>query len=339
MKDIYILGIETSCDDTSASVVKNGREVLSNVVASQIDIHKLYGGVVPEVASRNHIENIGGVVEEALINSGVTINEIDGIAVTYGPGLEGALIVGVSYAKALAYANNIKLFGVHHIKGHIFANFLEDESLEPPFLSLIVSGGHTHLIKVDDYNKFEILGKTRDDAAGEAYDKVARVLGLEYPGGPKIDKLSKKGEDVLEFPRVWIDNNTLDFSFSGLKSAVLNYINGCKMKNIDYTLEDVACSFQNAVVEVLVGKTEKALLKTKIDTLAIGGGVACNSGLRDSITKMAEKNGVRAYLPQMKYCTDNAAMIAAVGYYEFLNNNTKSLDLNAKSNLSIEDVI
>ncbi len=336
MKDIYILGIETSCDDTSASVVKNGRTVLSNVVASQIDIHKLYGGVVPEVASRNHIENIAGVVESALEEAKVTLDDIDGIAVTYGPGLEGALIVGVAYAKSLAFAKNKPLLGIHHIKGHIFANFLEDETLKPPFLSLVVSGGHTHLIKVSDYDKFEILGRTRDDAAGEAYDKVARVMGLEYPGGPKIDKLAEIGQDNLNLPRVWISNDTLDFSFSGLKSAVLNYLNGCKMKNEEYKVEDVATSFQNAVVEVLVGKTEKALKQEELNTLALGGGVACNNGLRKGVTEMAEKNGVKLYLPNKKYCTDNAAMIASVGYYELLAGNVKPYNLNAKSNLSIE---
>ncbi len=335
MKDIYILGIETSCDDTAASIVKNGRTVISNVVASQIDIHKLYGGVVPEVASRNHTENIAGVVDEALEVAGLTLEEIDAIAVTYGPGLEGALIVGVSYAKALAFANDIPLIGVHHIKGHIFANFLEDESLKPPFLSLIVSGGHTHLINVKDYNVFEILGKTRDDAAGEAYDKVARVMGLEYPGGPKIDKLSETGEDNLKFPRVWISDDTLDFSFSGLKSAVLNYINSCKMKEIDYRIEDVSKSFQNAVVEVLVGKAEKAMKQNNIDTLILGGGVACNNGLRTGVTEMCNKNNFKLFLPNKKYCTDNAAMIASVGYYQFLENEFSSLDLNAKSNLSI----
>ncbi len=335
MKDTYILGIETSCDDTACSVVKNGRQVLSNVVASQIDIHKLYGGVVPEVASRNHIDNIAGVVDEALEIAKLTLDDIDGIAVTYGPGLEGALIVGVAYAKSLAYAKNIPLLGVHHIKGHIFANFLDDENLKPPFLSLIVSGGHTHLIKVVDYHNFEILGKTRDDAAGEAYDKVARVMGLEYPGGPKIDKLSEIGQDNLEFPRVWIDNETLDFSFSGLKSAVLNYINACKMKNIDYIVEDVSKSFQNAVVEVLVGKTEKALSMTGIDTLVLGGGVACNNGLRNGISEMAEKNNINLHLPNKKYCTDNASMIASVGYYELMAGNISGLDLNAKSNLKL----
>ncbi len=335
MKDIYILGIETSCDDTSASIVKNGRTVVSNVVASQIDIHKLYGGVVPEVASRNHTENIAGVVDEALEVAKLSLEDIDAIAVTYGPGLEGALIVGVSYAKALAYANNIPLIGVHHIKGHIFANFLEDETLKPPFLSLIVSGGHTHLINVKDYNSFEILGKTRDDAAGEAYDKVARVMGLEYPGGPKIDKLSETGEDNLKFPRVWISDDTLDFSFSGLKSAVLNYINSCKMKEIDYKMEDVATSFQNAVVEVLVGKAEKAMKQNNIETLILGGGVACNNGLRSGVTKMCSENNFNLYLPNKKYCTDNAAMIASVGYYQYLDGQFSSLDLNAKSNLSI----
>ncbi len=336
MKDKYILGIETSCDDTSASVVKNGRVVLSNVVASQIDIHKLYGGVVPEVASRNHIDNIAGVVESALEEAEITLDEVDGVAVTYGPGLEGALIVGVAYAKSLAYAKNIPLLGVHHIKGHIFANFLEDENLAPPFLSLVVSGGHTHLIKVNSYDSFEILGKTRDDAAGEAYDKVARVMGLEYPGGPKIDKYAEKGIDNLDFPRVWISNDTLDFSFSGLKSAVLNYLNGCKMKGEDYKVEDVSASFQNAVVEVLVGKTEKALKQEDIKTLILGGGVACNNGLRKGITEMAEKNGIDLHLPNKKYCTDNAAMIASVGYYELIAGNVKPYNLNAKSNLSIE---
>ncbi len=336
MKDRLILGIETSCDDTAASVVKNGRTVLSNVVASQIDIHKLYGGVVPEVASRNHIDNIAGVVETALEEANVTLDDIDGIAVTYGPGLEGALIVGVAYAKSLAFASNKPLLGIHHIKGHIFANFLEDEDLKPPFLSLVVSGGHTHLIKVKDYDSFETLGKTRDDAAGEAYDKVARVMGLEYPGGPKIDKHAETGEDNLNFPRVWISNDTLDFSFSGLKSAVLNYLNGCKMKGEDYKVEDVSASFQNAVVEVLVGKTEKALKQEGLDTLILGGGVACNNGLRKGISEMAEKNGINLYLPNKKYCTDNAAMIASVGYYELLAGNIQPYNLNAKSNLSIE---
>lgn len=335
MKDIYILGIETSCDDTSASVVKNGREVCSNVVASQIDIHKLYGGVVPEVASRNHVENIAGVVESALSDANLSLKEIDAIAVTYGPGLEGALIVGVSYAKALSYGNDIPLIGVHHIKGHIFASFLGENTLKPPFLSLIVSGGHTHLIKVNDYNNFEILGKTRDDAAGEAYDKVARVMGIEYPGGPKIDKYAKNGNDVLGFPRVWISNDTLDFSFSGLKSAVLNYLNGCAMKSIEYSVEDVSASFQNAVVEVLVGKTEKALKQSNLDTLVIGGGVACNEGLRSAIKEMAKNNNFKVYLPNKLYCTDNAAMIGSAGYYEYIDNNFKDLGLNAKSNLSI----
>lgn len=338
MKDIYILGIETSCDDTSASVVKNGRTICSNVVASQIDIHKLYGGVVPEVASRNHVENIAGVVETALEDANVSISDIDAIAVTYGPGLEGALIVGVSYAKALSYANNIHLIGVHHIKGHIFANFLDDENLKPPFLSLIVSGGHTHLIKVSDYNTFEILGKTRDDAAGEAYDKVARVMGLEYPGGPKIDKYAKNGNDNLKFPRIWISNDTLDFSFSGLKSAVLNYLNNCKMKNIEYSIEDVSASFQDAVVEVLVGKTERALKQNNLDTLVIGGGVACNEGLRSAISTMGKNNNVNVHLPSKILCTDNAAMIAAVGYYEYLESNFKYLELNAKSNLNLNKV-
>ena len=259
-KDVMILAIESSCDETAASVVKNGREVLSNVISSQIELHKLYGGVVPEIASRKHIEKINQVIEEALSEAKVTLDDIDAIGVTYGPGLVGALLVGVAEAKAIAYAKNLPLVGVHHIEGHISANFIENKELEPPFVCLVVSGGHTHLVCVKDYGKYEIIGRTRDDAAGEAFDKVARAIGLGYPGGPKIDKLSKEGNpDAIVFPKAHINDAPYDFSFSGVKSAVLNYINGCKMKGEDYNRADIAASFQKAVTDVLVENAMRAV--------------------------------------------------------------------------------
>ena len=283
-KEINILAIESSCDETAAAVVRNGREVRSNIISSQIDLHKLYGGVVPEIASRKHIEKINQVIEEALSEAGTTLDEIDAIGVTYGPGLVGALLVGVAEAKAIAWAKDIPLVGVHHIEGHISANYIEHPDLEPPFVCLVASGGHTHLVCVKEYGKYEILGRTRDDAAGEAYDKVARAIGLGYPGGPKIDRIAKEGNpDAIQFPKAKVNDAEYDFSFSGLKSAVLNYINGCKMKGETFDPADLAASFQKAVVEVLVGNSMRAVEKLGMKKFAIAGGVASNSALREAM--------------------------------------------------------
>lgn len=336
MKDIRILGIESSCDETAASVVLNGRKVLSNIISSQIDIHTLYGGVVPEIASRKHMERIDRVVSAALTESGVSIDDIDAIAVTYGPGLVGALLVGVSYAKSYAWALNKPLVGVHHIEGHICANYIEHEDLKPPFISLVVSGGHTHLVKVSDYGKYEILGRTRDDAAGEAFDKVARVIGLGYPGGPKIDKVSYEGNpDAYTFPRAKISENEYDFSFSGLKSAVLNELNSLEMKGQTYVQADVAASFQQAVVDVLVSHSMAAIDEYKPECFAIAGGVASNSHLRKAMEEACKAKGVKFYMPSPVYCTDNAAMIAVAGYHEYLAGNISGLDLNAVPGLKL----
>ncbi len=335
-KDILILGIESSCDETAASVVKNGRTVLSNVISSQIELHKLYGGVVPEIASRKHIEKINQVIEEALEEAKVTLEDIDAIAVTYGPGLVGALLVGVAEAKAISYAANIPLVGVHHIEGHVSANYIEHLELEPPFLCLIVSGGHTHLVLVNDYGKYQIIGRTRDDAAGEAFDKVARAIGLGYPGGPKIDKLAKEGmKDAIKFPRAQVNGAEFDFSFSGVKSAVLNHINGCKMKGEEIVPADIAVAFQDSVVDVLVNKTIQAAKEYKMDKIALAGGVASNSALRDGMKATCEKNKLSLYYPSPIFCTDNAAMIAVAGYYEYMNGTRHGLDLNAVPNLKI----
>lgn len=335
-KDILLLGIESSCDETAASVVRNGREVLSNVISSQIELHKLYGGVVPEIASRKHIEKINQVIEEALTEANVTLEELDAVAVTYGPGLVGALLVGVASAKAISYGIGKPLVGVHHIEGHIAANYIEHPDLEPPFLSLVISGGHTHLIKVLDYGKFEIVGRTRDDAAGEAFDKVARAIGLGYPGGPKVDKLSQEGnEKAILFPRANIENAPYDFSFSGVKSAVLNYINGCKMKGEPFNPADIAASFQAAVIDVLVKRAMMAAKEFNVNSLALAGGVAANSSLRKAMKQAAKENGIRLYYPSPIYCTDNAAMIAAAGYYEYINGTRHGLELNAVPNLKI----
>ena len=335
-KDIYILGIESSCDETAAAVVKNGREVLSNVISSQIALHTLYGGVVPEIASRKHIEKINQVIQEALDEAHVSLDNIDAIGVTYGPGLVGALLVGVAAAKAISYAKKIPLVGVHHIEGHISANYIENKDLEPPFLCLVVSGGHTHLVKVSDYGKYEILGRTRDDAAGEAFDKVARAIGLGYPGGPKIDKLAKEGDpDAIEFPKASIDGAPYDFSFSGVKSAVLNYINGCKMKQVPYNEADIAASFQKAVVGVLVDHTMKAAKDYGIKKVAIAGGVACNSALRQAMEDACQKRGYKFYRPSPILCTDNAAMIGAAGYYEYKKGVRHGWDLNAVPGLKL----
>jgi len=335
-KDVYILAIESSCDETAAAVVKNGREVLSNIISSQIELHKLYGGVVPEIASRKHIEKINPVIREALAEAGMKLEDMDAIGVTYGPGLVGALLVGVAAAKAISYAKNIPLVGVHHIEGHISANYIENKDLEPPFLGMVVSGGHTHLVMVEDYGKYEILGKTRDDAAGEAFDKVARAIGLGYPGGPKIDKLAKEGNPrAIAFPRAHVADAPLDFSFSGLKSSVLNYINSCEMKHQKICRADVAASFQAAVVDAIVSHTILAAKTYHIDKVALAGGVASNSALRQAMKEKCEAAGLKFYYPSPILCTDNAAMIGCAAYYEYLAGTRHGLDLNAVPNLKI----
>lgn len=336
MDSKLILSIESSCDETSAAVVKDGREVLSNIIASQIETHKKYGGVVPEVASRMHIEVVNGVVLEALEEAGVTLNDINAIGVTYGPGLVGALLVGLQYAKGLSYSLKKPLVGVNHIEGHICANYIEHKDLKPPFVSLVVSGGHTFIVHVKDYGKYDVIGQTRDDAAGEAYDKVARALGLGYPGGPKIDKLAKEGnENAIEFPKANFHDDTLDFSFSGVKSAVLNYLNKCKMQNIEVNKADVAASFQKAVIEVLKQNVLKTCRKKEIKKIAIAGGVASNSALRESLIKAAEKEGIEVLFPSQVLCTDNAAMIGSAAYFNFINGSEAKLDINAKPNLKL----
>lgn len=334
--DVLILAIESSCDETAAAVVKNGRTVLSNIISSQIDLHTLYGGVVPEIASRKHMEQINPVIEQALRQAEVSLDEITAIAVTYGPGLVGALLVGVAEAKAIAYAAKKPLVGVHHIEGHISANYIDNPDLEPPFICLVVSGGHTHLVKVEDYGKYIILGRTRDDAAGEAYDKVARAVGLGYPGGPKVDRLAKEGnKDAIQFPRAQVEGAPYDFSFSGLKSAVLNYINGCEMKHEEFNRADLVASFQNSVVESLVTRAISAAKEYGLDKIAIAGGVASNSALREAMVEECTRNGFRFYKPSPVLCTDNAAMIGAAGYYEFINGTRHGLDLNAIPNLKL----
>ena len=335
-KDVYILGIESSCDETAAAVVKNGREVLSNIISSQIVIHRKFGGVVPEIASRKHIENILPVIDEALRQANVKLEEIDAVAVTYGPGLVGALLVGVSAAKALAWANDKPLIGVNHLEGHVFANFLNDKDLEPPFMALVVSGGHTALLKVTDYNSFELLGQTRDDAAGEAFDKVARAVGLGYPGGPKVDKAAKEGNPhAMEFPRAKVADSPYDFSFSGLKSAVLNYINHAKMTGEEIYVPDLVASFQNAVVDVLVSRAITAAKEYGYKKLAIAGGVASNSALRAAMKEACDKNGITFYHPSPIFCTDNAAMIAITGYFKYLDKDFCSIDLPAYSRVTL----
>ena len=334
--DIAILAIESSCDETAAAVVVNGRDVRSNIISSQIALHTLYGGVVPEIASRKHIEKINQVITEAMQEAQADWADIDAIGVTYGPGLVGALLVGVAEAKAISYARNIPLVGVHHIEGHISANYIENKELEPPFLCLVVSGGHTHLVKVLDYGKYEILGRTRDDAAGEAFDKVARAIGLGYPGGPKIDKLAKEGNPLaISFPKAKVADAPYDFSFSGLKSAVLNYLNGCKMKNQPIVEADVAASFQKAVVDVLVEHSMWAIDEYGFDKFAIAGGVASNSALRMAMEEACRKKGIKFYHPSPIFCTDNAAMIGVAGYYEYLAGTRSGLDLNAVPNLKL----
>lgn len=336
MSDAVILGIESSCDETAAAVVKNGREVLSNVIISQIDTHTIYGGVVPEIASRKHIEVIVQVVGEALKQAGTDMQDIDAVAVTYGPGLVGPLLVGVSYAKAFAYGCRKKLIPVHHIEGHISANYIEYPELEPPFMCLVVSGGHTHLVNVKDYGEYEVLGRTMDDAAGEAYDKVARAIGLGYPGGPKIDKAAREGDpEAIAFPRAHIDGEEYDFSFSGLKSAVLNYLNSCEMKGEKVNTQDVAASFQAAVVDVLVGNSMKAADRYGVKHFAIAGGVASNTALRNAMQEACSERGIMFYRPSPILCTDNGAMIAGAAYFESLKGKTAGLNLNAVPNLKL----
>lgn len=330
------LTIETSCDETSVAILRDGREVLSNIVSTQIEIHKNYGGVVPEIASREHISNISYVVEEAIKKAGINFSDLEYIGVTYGPGLIGALLVGVSYAKALAYALNIPIVPTHHIAGHIAANYLTYKELEPEFLSLVVSGGHTHLIYVKDYTEFEILGKTRDDAVGEAFDKVARTLGLKYPGGPEVSKLAKLGKPSYKLPKTKFEN--YDFSFSGIKTAVINIAHKEGEKLIK---EDLAASFENTVCEELVSTTIRVMKDKNINKIALAGGVSANLKLRELLKSEAEKNGFKVYLPDLKYCTDNAAMIGAAAYYNFISGKKydiiDKLDLNAIANLKINE--
>lgn len=335
-EDVLILAIESSCDETAAAVVKNGREILSNVISSQIALHTLYGGVVPEIASRKHIEKINYVIQEALDRADVTLKDLDAVGVTYGPGLVGALLVGVAEAKAISYAAKLPLIGIHHIEGHISANYIENQELEPPFICLVVSGGHTHLVVVRDYGIYQIIGRTRDDAAGEAFDKVARAIGLGYPGGPKIDKVSKEGNpNAIYFPRAKVENAPYDFSFSGVKSAVLNHINGCKMRGEEIVQADIAASFQKAVCDVLVAHAMEAVEDYGISKLALAGGVASNSALRQMMEEACAAGKVTLYRPSPIYCTDNAAMIGTAAYYEYRKGVRHGLDLNAVPNLRL----
>ncbi|UFT99837.1 tRNA (adenosine(37)-N6)-threonylcarbamoyltransferase complex transferase subunit TsaD [Radiobacillus kanasensis] len=334
-KDQYILGIETSCDETAAAIVKNGTEIISNVVASQIESHKRFGGVVPEIASRHHVEQITFVIEQALEEAEMTVDEMDAVAVTEGPGLVGALLVGVNAAKALAFAKQKPLVGVHHIAGHIYANRLEKE-FEFPLLALVVSGGHTELILMEEHGQFEILGETRDDAAGEAYDKVARTLNLPYPGGPVMDKLAHTGEATIDFPRAWLEEGSYDFSFSGLKSAVLNTLHNAKQRGEELQPENIAASFQESVVEVLTTKTLQAAKEYRVKQVIVAGGVAANKGLRASLEKAFQNEAADILIPPLSLCTDNAAMIAAAGSVAFEQGHRAGWDLNANPSLDLE---
>ena len=336
MKEIVILAIETSCDETSVSVIRNGRDILSNVISSQISTHRIYGGVVPEIASRMHLENINIIIEQAIKEAKIDFEDIDIVACTKGPGLIGALLVGISSAKALSFALDIPLIGVNHMEGHICANYLAHKELEPPFISLIVSGGHTYLVNVKNYNDYEIIGRTRDDAAGESFDKVARALGLSYPGGPEIDKYAKIGNPLaIEFPRVIIDKNTYDFSFSGLKTSVLNYINNQKQKGIDINIPDICASFQQAVLDVLLEKSLRLLKEKGLNKFVISGGVAANSKLISMAEDMGRENEISVFYPTKILCTDNAAMIGCAAYYDYLNNKIDELDLKVYPNLEL----
>ena len=335
MEKKYILAIESSCDETSAAVVVNGREVLSNIIASQIDTHKKFGGVVPEVASRMHIEVVSGVVQEALEEAGVTLEQIDAIGVTYGPGLVGALLVGLQFAKGLAFSTKKSLVGVNHIEGHICANYIQHKDLKPPFVSLVVSGGHTFIVHVKDYGVYEVIGQTRDDAAGEAYDKVARALGLGYPGGPKIDKLAREGNpDAIAFPKANFHDKSLDFSFSGVKSAVLNYLNKAKMQNVEVNKADVAASFQKAVIEVLKDNVMETCKSRNIKTGQIDSKFGF-APVGETIMNAASKKGIEVLFPAPVLCTDNAAMIGSAAYFNLVNGKISDLNLNAKPNLKL----
>lgn len=339
-KDIYILGIESSCDETSAAIVKNGREVLSNVIYSQIQIHQPYGGVVPEIASRNHVKKIGLIADQAFKDAGMSYDDIDAVAVTYGPGLIGSLLVGLSFAKAFAFAAGKPLVGVNHIEGHICANYIDNPTLEPPYLTLVVSGGHTHLIQVDGYDSYRVLGQTRDDAAGEAFDKIARTLKLGYPGGPAIDKAALLGDpQAVDFPRAYLEEDSFDFSFSGLKSAVLNHLNGLKMKGIPYKMEDIAASFQMAVVDVLVDKTIAAAKATGLSNVCLSGGVSCNSLLRKKMKDRCLVEELVLHHPAATYCTDNGAMIAGAGYFKYRRGIFAPDSLTANPNLRIGNAV
>ena len=340
MKDgkCAILAIESSCDETAAAVCLDGREVLSNIISSQIEIHKLYGGVVPEIASRHHLDNVNPVVDQALQEAGLSMDEIDAIAVTYGPGLVGALLIGLATAKAYALATGKPLIGVNHIQGHVCANYIAHPDLEPPFMALVISGGHTNIVDVKDYQTYHVLGSTRDDAAGEAYDKVARVLGLGYPGGPLIDKIAKAGDpQAAPFKRVYLEKGSLDFSFSGIKTGVLNYINGEKQAGREVNVADVAAGFQEAVLEVVVNKTVGAALQRGEDKIVVAGGVAANSRLREMLDEECRKHGLGLYYPPPVLCTDNAAMIGCAAYYKFMAGQTDGLDLDAIPNLELEE--
>jgi len=329
------LAIESSCDETSCGVIKDGREVLSNIISSQIDIHRKFGGVVPEIASRKHVESINIIIQEALDEAKVTFRDLDFISVTQGPGLVGALLVGLSAAKSISYGLGIPLVGVNHIEGHVCANYIEHKDLEPPFTCLIVSGGHTYLIDVEDYNQYTLYGRTRDDAAGEAFDKVARAMGLPYPGGPFIDKLAAEGDvNAIEFPRVFLDDKTYDFSFSGLKTSVLNYLNQTKQRGEQVFIENVAAGFQQAVLDVLVEKSFRLAKELNRDKIVIAGGVAANKGLRNMMKNRGAKEGISIFYPSSRLCTDNAAMIGAAGYYNYINGKTSPLDLKVMPNLS-----
>lgn len=338
MKDgkLVTLAIESSCDETSVAVLLDGREVLSNVIASQIKVHQVFGGVVPEIASRHHLDNVNRVADEAMKEAGITLDDVDLIGVTYGPGLVGALLIGLATAKAYAMATGKPLVGVHHIQGHICANYIEHKELEPPFMALVISGGHTNIVEVTDYNECQVLGQTRDDAAGEAYDKVARVLGLGYPGGPKIDKIAKEGNPhAIEFKRVFLEKDSLDFSFSGIKTGVLNYVNSEKQAGREINVPDVAASFQQAVLEVIVKKTVGAAVEMKKDKIVLAGGVASNSALRAMMNEACEKEGIKLYYPSPILCTDNAAMIGCAAYYKYKAGHVDDLTLDAIPHLPL----
>lgn len=336
--DTLILGIESSCDETSAAVIKNGREILSNVISSQVDLHKKYGGVVPEIASRKHVELIIPVINQALEEAAVNLEDITAIGVTYGPGLVGALLVGLTAAKSIAFTAGKPLVGVHHIEGHIAANYLQYPELEPPFICLVASGGHSHIVHVESYDKFDILGQTRDDAAGEAFDKISRAIGLGYPGGPLIDKYAAKGNSsAMKFPRVYFENGSLDFSFSGLKTAVLNHLNRLEQTGESVNIPDIAASFQQAVVDVLVKNTISAAKMKKIKKIALAGGVAANTQLRSEMKSQAAKHGIEVMYPGLILCTDNAAMIGCAAHYEYMQGKISSIELNAVPGLRLGD--